>query len=546
MGVNPLPVEARPVPDAAPSPFRRAYLRGEERLKDLYPPRLESMNDAASLEPTTAGPVDPGLANRVIRLNRERGAGESRDDRLRLVGESGTRFVLAGQQPGLLLGPHLTLYKLLSLAALARAIGRSRGESVVPLFWIASHDADREEIDSVTVPGEQGDPRTVRFPFAPRPKRTEVGACTLSPDEWVSFLDRLRGLLPPTEFRDPLFDRLSPLVGEETGITELFVSVAHTLLPDGEIIFVDGRDAIETPAGRELLAAAVRTPRETIAALAEGGALLERAGVEPPLPVGGERLPFFLLDGDERVPLYAGDREGTVRTERGEQHGAAELAEQIEKGDVRATPSAALRPVLQDRVFPNLATLVGHSELVYHGMLGPLYDRFGVRRPPLVPRASWTILSRRSSDRLAKIGLTPEQLLAGKDGTAPGNAKGNRIDEIAGTIADLASEMVAEAERSAPGSVPSSDPARTRLAKEAGRTAERLHRFVDRAGENRRNLVHRVRNEILPGGKAQELVLSAICSLARFGPDLAGAIGERTEPDHPEPGLIIVGKGTKP
>ena len=232
-------------------------------------------------------------------------------------------------------------------------------------------------------------------------------------------------------------------------------------------------------------------------------------------PIDG-RLPLFLLKGETRVPIHVDG--GTIRPEGEETITPDELADRIETGTVRATPAAALRPVVQDAILPVAATVVGQSELLYHAQLGSLYTLFGVHRPLLVPRASLFLFSGRLEKRLEKLNATPESVLTGEEGRdVPGKMDG-AVDEFRRAIERETGELFRRVEEVAPGAVPSHDPARVRILKEADRTIERVRRLTDRAGENRGNLFHKIRNELFPGGKPQEQILSSILPLARYGP----------------------------
>ncbi|MFH2002863.1 MAG: bacillithiol biosynthesis BshC, partial [Planctomycetota bacterium] len=61
------------------------------------------------------------------------------------------RFVMAGQQPGLLTGPLYTFLKALSAVLLAQRLSLETHSPVLPLFWIASEDHDVLEVNRVTV-----------------------------------------------------------------------------------------------------------------------------------------------------------------------------------------------------------------------------------------------------------------------------------------------------------------------------------------------------------------------------------------------------------
>lgn len=523
MPVDTLRLRSRPFPMGAP-PHVTRYLEGDGRLDGLYAGYPPSGSRTLPERADSHSPLSRSTAGKIRELNLRAG-GETRS--LDGIDRPETRFVLAGQQPGLLLGPMLTIYKILSSSALASKWTEETGETILPLFWIASHDSDLEEVNRVTIPDAEGNPRVFLYPFTGHTTRRQVGALTVDRAGWTTFLRSLEPALPRSTFRDELLERLGGLVREETDITLLFARIVHDLFP-GRVLLLDGRDAESDPRALAVLASAVREPDRTLAALESGAAAVREAGHPIVLPPIDRRLPLFLLDGETRVPIRLDG--GTIRPEGKEAVAPGELADRIEAGTVRVTPAAALRPVVQDAILPVAATVVGQSELLYHAQLGPLYRLFGVHRPLLVPRASLFLFSRRLEERLEKLSATPESVLAGEEGGDGSERLEGALDGFRRVVERETGELLRRVEEVVPGAVPPRDPARVRILKEADRTADRLRKLADRAGENRGNLFHKVRNELFPGGKPQEQILSPVHPLARYGPGFPEALVENTAP----------------
>ncbi|RPJ45361.1 MAG: bacillithiol biosynthesis BshC, partial [Candidatus Latescibacterota bacterium] len=97
-----------------------------------------------------------------------------------------------------------------------------------------------------------------------------------------------------------------------------------------------------------------------------------------------------------------------------------------------------------------------------------------------------------------------------------------------------------------PGAVPPEDPSRTRLPREAARLAERALRLADKAGENRRSKLHRIRGELFPRGKPQERVISFLHAVARFGPEAPEAIAGEIRAGEGWPEVFVVERGGAP
>jgi hypothetical protein len=119
-------------------------------------------------------------------------------------------------------------------------------------------------------------------------------------------------------------------------------------------------------------------------------ALVEAPAVEQALAAARERL--RAQGRAEVVPTAGGRTLVFARGEHGARHRvaratAAEL-DAIELQPERFSPSALLRPVVQDAVLPTIAYVGGPTELRYLAQTQELYAWSGVPRPRAVPRVS--------------------------------------------------------------------------------------------------------------------------------------------------------------
>src|SRR5579863_6256096 len=86
-----------------------------------------------------------GLAEILLRQNREFGCGEATLENIRRLAKPETLAVVTGQQVGLLSGPAFTLYKALTAVKLSQHLSE-HGISCVPVFWLATEDHDLAEV----------------------------------------------------------------------------------------------------------------------------------------------------------------------------------------------------------------------------------------------------------------------------------------------------------------------------------------------------------------------------------------------------------------
>ena len=81
--------------------------------------------------------------------------------RARACSNPSALVVTTGQQPGLFTGPLYTIYKAISVAALARRLEAEWQRPVVPVFWLATDDHDFAEANRAAWPAPDGSIRHV-------------------------------------------------------------------------------------------------------------------------------------------------------------------------------------------------------------------------------------------------------------------------------------------------------------------------------------------------------------------------------------------------
>ena len=102
-------------------------------------------------------------------------------------------------------------------------------------------------------------------------------------------------------------------------------------------------------------------------------------------------LPLFYLEGSDRLHVRDDDRAAKLPPEK-------------------LSPSALLRPLFQDYLLPTLAYFGGPAEIAYFAQLHPWYEMMQIEQPPVLPRASISLVPTRIKKFLESKNLKPEEL----------------------------------------------------------------------------------------------------------------------------------------
>ncbi|MGB7923305.1 MAG: bacillithiol biosynthesis BshC, partial [Pyrinomonadaceae bacterium] len=144
---------------------------------------------------------------------------------------------------------------------------------------------------------------------------------------------------------------------------------------------------------------------------------LEEAGYHAQVAASVDSFPLFLHtpeDGARHPVVRAGDGRYKARTLQ-EEFTNEQLAELAAREPERFSPNVTLRAVVQDYLLPTVAYVGGAAEIAYFAQTGEVYRVLERPVTPILPRASLTIVERRTGRTLERYGLSISDLFEGQD-----------------------------------------------------------------------------------------------------------------------------------
>ncbi len=431
----------------------------------------------------------------------------------------GCLAIVTGQQPGLLGGPLYTFHKIATALRLAEQLRALPGApEIVTIFWNHSEDHDWAEANHSWLVNPAFDVQRLRLslPSTGRP----LDGIALG-DELRSALAEARDLLPKTDefLRETALFQLQ--AERETLAEQLSRQLFHHFGERGLLVLEPYCLPSET---RELLAD-FHLRSEEVRGVLKGSVceLLARGfdvTVDPEtafsfhIPGGGKRS--ALPDG---APLPDGGR---------------------------LSPGVLHRNLWQDSILPTLAFVAGPGELQYLALTGGIYGAFGVPRPPLIPRASFTYVDDKLYEFLERwqIGVQDLQqgsrhlqdLIAEREG-------GSQTEFFEGTglleekLRNLAEDFAKGLRELEPGVAELDRNLVLPMAKLASRSRTEARKIAEKIARQRsgrsgvwRQHARRLSAWLLPRGSLQERVLPALPFLVRNGHRFVEDLVEHADP----------------
>jgi len=445
--------------------------------------------------------------------------------------------VVGGQQAGLFTGPMLVVYKAITVLKTARLAERQLGRPVVPVFWIAGEDHDWDEANHTYAVTPQLALQKLSIAHPAPEKRTAVSRTTPTDEAWAEALLTLAGALQDTEFKPGILDSLRSIAAESRSLSDAFAKTMSLLFGRHGLVLIDADDpalrAAESAMFRELLSKQPELSR----ALKEG----ERAVAELGYPLQAESAEdgfniFLFADGERKLLFRDGDdavdRKGAVRLAVGE------LLDLSERDAASLSNNALTRPLMQEYVFPVLATVLGPSEIAYWSTLREAFHLFGQRTPIIVPRQQFTLLEGTVQKQMDKFGLSFDDAwqhlderrdawLAAQDTTG----LAARFAQAKETFADLYRPLVDTAALVNPG-------LRKLGETNLGKIIEQIDYFEAKTTDAMKQQHEaglrqweRIRMTVAPAGKPQERVVNVFMYVNRYGFAWTDELIERAELD---------------
>jgi bacillithiol synthase len=396
------------LPDELPGSTRlySAFLSDFSKVSNFYshPPNSNGIDDAAR-----EIRLDESIRRAVVEVLRNQNRVFGGDDttarnldRLR----DGAVAVVTGQQVGLFGGPAYSIYKALTAVHVAREL-TARGVHAVPVFWLATEDHDLAEVDHCFFPKRGGFERFDLTTSGPADRR--VGDIPLG--EAVRGLSAQVAALLEGSRAEETGRWITETYSPEESFGSSFGKLMTRIFAGRGLIFLDPMSPDLHRLSLPAMLRAVKEHKALAAELVARTEALEKAGFHAQVKVTEQSTLVFRIVGGQRLALRPANG-GFVAG--GKTESIDETLKAVQERPEDFSPSALLRPVIQDTLLPTVAYIAGPAEVAYHAQTSLIYKRILGRAPAILPRASFTIVPSHVSNLLKKYNLDAREILQGR------------------------------------------------------------------------------------------------------------------------------------
>lgn len=448
------------------------------------------------------------------------------------LGRGNAYAVMTGQQAGIATGPLYTLYKGIGAVVMARRLAERFPEHVfVPVFWIEGDDHDFDEARAVTLPEQSSDPRTLRYDDGDE-RRLHVGERQIDRSGWEKFLEEAKEILGETDFSADLFSLMEEAYGREgRTVADGFARSFYSFIGDSPLVLVSSRNPLLKRLAADIFAREAEHPEALFEAVRGRTEALAAQGLPTPIEPKPGGL-FVTHDGERRSLDIDGDdyvvRGTTVRLKKDA------AADEARNRPEKFSPNVALRPIVQDAIFPSAVYLGGPSEVAYLRQLRDAYSAFGMEQPAVAPRPFVMLVEPKAARVLESTEIPPPTffdpafnpalfLMDETKGAELSAAIEKGKEELHEAFAGLL-PITTEIDKSLENTLGAAE---RKAEKELENIGNRLQAALKRKNETEINRLRGALALLLPGGKLQERSLNPLYFANKYGIEgLRGALAE--------------------
>ncbi|MDZ4860517.1 MAG: bacillithiol biosynthesis cysteine-adding enzyme BshC [Candidatus Hydrogenedentes bacterium] len=490
------------------------YIRGAPELAEFYAGSPRELFD----KKPTAGPLYPGLCEALRAYGASIGT-------TALPPDGDVSAIVTGQQPVLFTGPLYTVYKAATAIRIAERLEQQRGAPCVPVFWLASDDHDFAEARTTHMLTKQHEPLALTYVLKTNADGFPMHRVPLEPS-LHTLIDTMADAATGSEYRDEVRAFLHASLDAAVSFSDWSARLLARLFQGTPLLIFTTELPVMRAASAPIIEREIADPLWSSTRVNEAAARLIALGYEAQLVKGQGDCGFFLeVEGKRCKVVY--EQGAFVLPSLGWRYSADELLNTLAAEPERFSPNAALRSVVQQRLFPVHAYVGGPGEIAYWGQFKPLFDNVSAPMPVVYPRAQVRLSSTKLNKLLTRCGLNADDFSAPleqiEEKALATAAAGPALEALARCRAEIAQSVgILEQTLSTVKAPPLA--VGDRVFGELDKARRTLERADSAKVETVRQNVMRLANTFAPWRKPQERVYTVFSFLFEHGWDLVPRI----------------------
>ena len=317
--------------------------------------------------------------------------------------------VIGGQQAGLLTGPLLTIYKIMTIILDAKEKSKDLQVPVVPVFWIAGEDHDFDEINHVYIKENQGMKKVSwKSKIFQKPSMSQM---PLNHHEIERWLEQVFCGFGETEHTVELLKRVKNRLYASETVSEFFARLVMDLFEKYGLVLYDSGSPLFTSSRIAFFQSLIQNVEKVQERFKIGSKNLKDAGFSCAVETSPTSAHlFYTYKGNRMMLEYEAGYFSIKNTDF--KCSKEELLQKLALQPACFSNNVVTRPLMQEYLFPCLSFVSGPGELVYWAQIYPIFALFQMKMPIVRPRMSLTLFERNISSYLETFSFTKEDVFS--------------------------------------------------------------------------------------------------------------------------------------
>lgn len=370
-----------------------AYVANDEKLRPFfkYPVTLEAFGEVfkdKAKDQTDRATLVKVLKKQYLPLSTSTAV----ENNIESLAKENTFTVITAHQPSLFTGPLYYIYKIISTINLARQLNeRYPDYHVVPVFITGGEDHDFEEVQKANIFN-----KTLVWE---NEESGSVGA--MKTDSLQPVLTELKELLGTNAHAVEIYGLLESAYTENKVYSKATIQMVNSLFGEDGLVVVGMNDP-DLKRGFIPIITEELT-RQTSYELVEATSnQLNEAGFKTQAAPREINL-FYLRDQIRERIVFDEGQYHVLNTDY--KFNETELLAEVNQHPEYFSPNVVMRPLYQEKTFPNLAYIGGGGELAYWLERKSQFAHFNINYPMLIRRNSVLWLDKGMSKKIDKLDL---------------------------------------------------------------------------------------------------------------------------------------------
>ena len=330
---------------------------------------------------------------------------ESQQENLNFLKQSNSLTVASGQEISFLGGPLFCFYKIQSSIQMAKDLKSKHPEmNFVPVFWLEDNDHDILEASFANVLNANYDLTETSSLCDSQHQSKDLTSKLRIPAELSQQLNALFNHLPNTPYKAETNKLYLDSYKAGTYCNHAFLTLLQNFFADEGILFLSASKARELGYSRFVALLEISNQWKSVELISRTNKKLKDTGYHIQSKHSDVNLFYYFENQKHRIEVSA-TNDYIIR---GKIIHQIDMTNEIIEHPERFAPNLMLRPLYQDTILPNIAYIVGPSEIAFRCQVHNIYDAFAVRPPAIINRPHALILNKEIENFLTANSLVPE------------------------------------------------------------------------------------------------------------------------------------------